>query len=365
MRSVSVLRVLFVVFPLWAMLLTAPAAAVEEAVRLPADVPVITDFPLPDALLLCGEPMPLQDPRAFEMLEREFTISVWDHAQVVMWLKRAGRYFPYIEKELAARGMPDDLKYLAVAESALIDYIRSRAGATGTWQFMSHTAKRNGLRHHGSIDERRSFELSTGAALGHLKDLKEVFGKWNLAMAAYNCGEACVKKAIEEQRTRDYYRLNLPLETERYVFRIAAIKIIMENPERYGYRIPPDRIYQPVAADTVTVTLKVPVNITDFAEGLGTDFKAIKELNPQFLGYYLPRGRHDVRVPAGAGRQVKPLLASLSKSAAKGTGGVYMVRSGDNLTIISQKTGVSIDRLKSLNNLKSSVIHEGQILHLE
>jgi LysM repeat protein len=341
----------------------APASAVDGTIRLPAEMPIISDFPLPETLSLCGEPMPLQDQRVFEMLEREFTISVWDHAQVVMWLKRAGRYFPFIEKELAARGMPDDLKYLAVAESSLIDYIRSRAGATGTWQFMSHTARKNGLRHHGSIDERRSFEISTGAALNHLRDLRETFGQWTLAMAAYNCGEACVRKAIKAQRTQDYYRLNLPRETERYVFRIAAIKIIMENPGRYGYRIPAERIYAPLATDTVKVKLSAPVNITDFAEALGSDFKTIKELNPQFLGYYLPRGGHELRVPSGKGKQVKPLLASLSKAAARSP--VYTVRRGDSLSKIAARTGVSVAQLMSLNNLKSSVIHKGQKLRLK
>ena len=337
--------------------------------QVPGEGLVFTDVPLPDVLFLCGEPMPLQDPRVFEMLERELTISAWDHAQVIMWVKRAGRYFPYIEKKLADMGLPDDLKYLAVAESALIDYIRSRAGATGTWQFMSHTAKSNGLRHQGSIDERRNFEISTGAALQHLKDLKETFGKWTLAMAAYNCGEACVEKAMEKQRIRDYYRLNLPRETERYVFRIAAIKLIMEDPGRYGYRVAPERIYAPLQMDTVTVTLSTPVHMTDFALALDTDFKTIKEFNPQFIGYYFPRGRHEIRVPAGKGEKVKTVLAALSKrtskhKSAKSTGS-YTVRAGDSLSKISKKTGVPMSRIKSLNKIKGSVIHKGQKLRLE
>ncbi len=348
----------------------AVVPAVEpETAPLPAESLEITDFQMPGTLALCGEPMPLEDPRAAELLEREFLISVWDHAQVIMWLKRAGRYFPFIEQELAARGMPDDLKYLAVAESSLIDYVRSRAGATGTWQFMSHTAQRNGLRHDGDIDERRSFVMSTGAALDHLKELRASFGTWALAMAAYNCGEACVQKAIAGQRVRDYYRLNLPVETERYVFRIAAIKIIMQNPGRYGYRVSPERVYKPLSADTVSVTLSVPVHITDLAEALGTDFKAIKELNPQFLGYHLPRGRHDLRLPVGKGRQAEAVLVSLCEGSAgresTPASRFYTVQPGDSLSRVAEKAGIPLDRLKALNNLKGSVIHAGQKLRLE
>ena len=133
------------------------------------------DHPLPDSLNLCGEPVPLENRQVWERLDREFTISVWDRAQVFMWLKRASRYFPYIEKELAEAGMPQDLKYLALAESSLIGYVRSHAGAKGFWQFMTRTARRNGLRKDSMIDERLSFEHSTRAALKYLLHLKELY----------------------------------------------------------------------------------------------------------------------------------------------------------------------------------------------
>ena len=130
-----------------------------------ADYPVFKDFPLPKSLSLCGEPIPLENRNVREMLEREFIISVWDRAQVFLWLKRAGRYFPYIEKKLAEQGRPDDLKYLAVAESALLTHIRSKDGALGQWQLMKPTARRNGLRKNRMLDERLNFERSTAAAL--------------------------------------------------------------------------------------------------------------------------------------------------------------------------------------------------------
>jgi membrane-bound lytic murein transglycosylase D len=370
MRLVEIFLIT-VVGALAAVWLWPPGAAALDAPEIIAPQPavVITDIPIPEALSLCGEAVPLDNAYAAESLDRELVIAAYDYAQVIMWLKRAGRYFPYIEQQLAARGMPDDLKYLAVAESSLIDYVRSRAGATGTWQFMSLTAKKNGLRHHGKIDDRRNFELSTDAALKHLHDLKDTFGKWNLAMAAYNCGEACVESAISQQRVQDYYRLNLPRETERYVFRIAAIKVIMENPGRYGYHIADDRIYRPIPTDTVAVKLTASIHMTDFAQALGTDCKVIKELNPQFIGYHFPMGQQELRVPAGKGKDVARVLASLSRSSAgrRAPAGdaVYTVRAGDSLSKISEKTGVSVDSLKSLNELKGSVIRKGQKLRLE
>jgi peptidoglycan lytic transglycosylase D len=197
----------------------------------------VHDFSLPRTLTLCGEMIPLENPHVWEMLDREFNITVWDRAQVFMYLKRAGRYFPYIEKKLSEAGMPMDLKYIAVAESALLTHSRSRVGAKGMWQFMRLAARSNGLRRDRIVDERLNFEHSTKAAIKYLKYLKRKFNTWPLALAAYNGGETRIRKAIREQKTRDYYRLNLPLETERYVFRIAAIKIVMDNPARYGYHL--------------------------------------------------------------------------------------------------------------------------------
>jgi len=259
--------------------------------------PVVQDFSLPRTLSLCGEMIPLENLQVWEMLDREFNITVWDRAQVFMYLKRAGRYFPYIEKKLSEAGMPIDLKYLAVAESALLTYSRSRKGAKGMWQFMRLAARSNGLRRDRIVDERFNYEHSTKAAIKYLKSLKRKFNTWSLAIAAYNGGETRIRKAIREQKTTDYYRLNLPLETERYIFRIAAIKIVMENPARYGYHLSQERSYRPHKYNIIHVNLKNTIYITDFAEFFGTDFKAIKELNPQFLKSYLPAGKYTVNVP--------------------------------------------------------------------
>ena len=262
-----------------------------------ASFSAVQDFPLPKTLSLCGEMIPLENPHVWEMLDREFNITVWDRAQVFMYLKRAGRYFPYIEKKLSEAGMPMDLKYLAVAESALLTHSRSRKGAKGMWQFMKLAARSNGLRRDNIVDERLNFEHSTKAAIKYLKYLKRKFNTWPLALAAYNGGETRIRKAIREQKTKDYYRLNLPLETERYIFRIAAIKIVMENPVRYGYQLSQERAYRPREYDIIHVNIKKTIYITEFAQFFGTDFKAVKELNPQFLKSYLPAGKYTVNVP--------------------------------------------------------------------
>jgi membrane-bound lytic murein transglycosylase D len=332
-------------------------------------VPVVTDFLLPKTMTLCEEPVPLENRWVWEMLDRELTISAWDRAQVFMWLKRAGRYFPYIEKRLSEAGMPRDLKYLPVAESSLLTHISSTKGAIGPWQFLAGTARRNGLRKDRRMDERRDFELATEAALKYLRRLHETFGTWTLALAAYNCGGARLKKELNEQKVTDYYTLNLPTETERFVYRIAAIKLIMENPGLYGYRVPNEKIYGPVPHDAVKVSVKVPIHLTDLSKALGTNLKAIKDLNPQIIGYYLPEGKYVLKTPQGTGHKVNPNLKELARKAtpppAKVSGNYYVVRPGDNLTRISKKTGVSLSKLKRMNKMDGSLIKVGQKLRIK
>ena len=351
----------------------SPCAEPQEEGRL-----VFNAYPCPKTLTLCGERLPLENPDVFEMLDREFTVMVWDHARVFMLLKRGARYFPVIEKALCDAGMPDDLKYLAVAESSLIPYARSGSGALGHWQFIPETGQSKGLRKDHTVDERMALERSTEAAIVYLRQLKQAFGSWTLAMAAYNCGETRLGKEIREQKVADYYRLNLPRETERYIFRIAAIKLILENPRRYGYILPEDHLYKPLKFDTVTVSIGSPVHITDLAQAIGTDFKVIKELNPELLGYHLPTGRYSIKVPAGSGRNALAALARLNHGdpaaapsansnpapANHSSQGFYKVQPGDTLIRISNVTGVPVERLKALNGIQESHITVGQKLKL-
>jgi membrane-bound lytic murein transglycosylase D len=344
--------------------LPAPASADQG----PATA-VYEELPLPDVLFLCGEPVPLDRRHVREMLDRELTISAWDQAQVFMWLKRAGRYFPHIENRLAEEGLPEDLKYLAVAESALIPHIRSHRGAMGPWQFMPRTARHNGLRKDRRIDERRDFERSTSAALRFLKSLHGMFGNWALAMAAYNCGETRLRKEMKRQRVDGFYQLNLPLETERYIFRIAAIKLILEDPTRYGYRIPANRVYRPIPCDQVEINLPATVPIVEVAGKLGTDFKTIKELNPHILGNNMPSGRYVVKVPQGQGPRLARVLETMCEAYAIGssgdiTGVRYVVQRGDTLIGISRRSGVPVHTIRELNGIQGSLIRVGQNLEL-
>jgi len=256
-------------------------------------------YTFPSPLTLCGEPVPLGDRRVWERMDREFMLHVYEHGQIYLWLKRSKRYFPYIEGRLKEKGMPDDLKYLLVAESSLLPRAMSNKGAAGFWQFIERTGKRFSLQKKTWIDERFDLVKSTEAAINYLKMLYDQFGKWTLAMAAYNCGEDRVKEEINQQGENDYYRLALPQETERYIFRILAAKILLSDPKRYGLDLPEKEIYLPIETDQVTLQLPYSVPLKDIAKACGSYFREIKELNPEIQGYTLPAGVHQIKIPAG------------------------------------------------------------------
>ena len=269
----------------------------------------------PETLTICNEPVPLSDRNVWERMDREFMLNIYDQGQVYLWLKRSNRYFPFIEARLKEKGMPDDLKYLMVAESALRPRALSNKGATGFWQFMEKTGKRFGLQKKLWIDERLDLAKSTEAATNYLKMLYDQFGKWTLAMAAYNCGEDRVKEEIAQQGENDYYRLALPQETERYIFRILTAKVILSDPRRYGFDLPENESYHPVETDSIVLQLPQSIPIRDIAKACGSYFKELKELNPEIQGYTLPAGVHHLKIPAGskslAERQLKDFIKSV------------------------------------------------------
>jgi membrane-bound lytic murein transglycosylase D len=271
-------------------------AAVRGAMPIP-----VHDFP--PSLQLCGEKVPLERLDVWEMMDQSFVLSVYNQEQVILWIKRANRYFPYIEKRLRERKMPDDIKYVAVVESSLRTYAVSSAKATGPWQFMEKTAKRYGLRVDSTIDERLNFERATEAALNYLDELHRLFGNWGLAIAAYNCGEDRVAKSIEMQGVSNYYDADLPLETERYIFRILAAKVILADAERYGYRVSALRVYPVVETDRIEIHSGRDVHINVIARACGTTYKTIREMNPEIKCESLPPGRYSLKVPVGAAKE--------------------------------------------------------------
>jgi hypothetical protein len=256
-------------------------------------------FELPARLEFAGEAVPLGRWDVSERLEREFLLSVGNPAQVVLWLKRSARYFPYIEKELTRAGLPEDLKYVAVIESALLPSAYSHASALGIWQFIASTAKRYGLAVSTGWDERRNPERSTAAALALLRELRQRFSDWPLALAAYNAGEGRIEQALRHQGVTSYYQVSLADETERYVFRALAAKLILSEPGRYGFEVPHEQRYRPYDADVVGIELRERVAVADLARQAGSFYRELKALNPEIVDDWLGKGRYEIRVPKG------------------------------------------------------------------
>jgi hypothetical protein len=325
-------------------------------------VPLL-QFKTPHKLEFCGKHVPLERRDVWERLDKQFLFARNREAQVVMWLKRSRKYFPFIEKRLKHYNLPDDLKYLAVAESDLNQYALSPKGAAGPWQFMRPTGRRFGLEKKRGIDERYSYAKATDAALKYLASLYEQFGQWTLAVAAYNCGEKRVEKEIKEQKTDDFFDLYLPKETEEYLLRIMAIKIILSTPEKYGFVLEEEEFYQPYDVEEVVVTSPGLVHIRLLAEAAGTYYRTIKELNPDLKGYYLPEGQYTLFIPRdGAEGFAERWQSSLSK-ASRGEKSSYRVKQGDSLSKIALKLEISMQDLIEWNNIeKSNLIYPGQTL---
>ncbi|MDR2302463.1 MAG: lytic transglycosylase domain-containing protein [Deltaproteobacteria bacterium] len=262
-----------------------------------------TEYNLPRAVTLCGEALPLDRPSVYERLDKEFQLAVNHQAQVELWRRRAKRYFPLIEKSLREAGLPDDLKYLAVAESDLRPTVSSPAGATGIWQFMPATARHFGLKVNQKEDLRMLPEPLLAIGMRYLSQLRDRFGSWSLAMAAYNSGEARVDQALARERSgADYFQLSLPTETERYVYRIAAIKIVLENASVYGFNDnPPSGLYRPMEFTETSLSFKTPTSWAQLAKERGVDYKTLRLLNPH-LGAMnvLSGGPFIFRLPPGA-----------------------------------------------------------------
>lgn len=314
----------------------------------------------------CDEPVPLDDPAMFEALEKELLLAAWDQPQVLLWLKRANRIFPYIEQELSKRGLPDDLKYIAVVESALRPHVRSHKNAVGYWQFIEPTATYYGLRVDRDIDQRRNLYHSTDAALRYLSDLYNKFGSWALAAAAYNSGEKRVVSEMKLQGVDNFYQLYLPLETQRYIFKIVAAKEVMSNPTKYGYHLTPSELYLPLEVDRVTVESKRALPVAVIAQAARSYYKEIKTLNPEIRGYYLVKGTHSLLLPKGAAKEFHQRLKGEGLQTMRFNEKVYVVKPGDTLIGIAKKLGVPMRTLLAWNNISpKKQIYPGDRLMLK
>jgi membrane-bound lytic murein transglycosylase D len=315
-------------------------------------------------LEFCGEPVPLEVQEVRERIEKELLLSLWHRPQVILWLKRSRRYLPHIEEVLRSQGMPDDLKYVAIAESALRPHARSRKGAVGFWQFINYTGQQYGLVIDRRIDERRNIFASTRAAVRYLSDLYDTFGSWALAAAAYNMGEEGLNAEIVEQGVNNYYRLYLPLETQRYLFRIIAIKLILEDPAKYGFYLAEEDYYPAQSFERVRVQCYKETPIRIIAQAAQTYFKVIKDLNPEIRGHYLPEGSHAILIPKEGSENFQARYRDLLKHwASDQREQIYLVQEGDHLTAIAERFEVPLASLIIWNRLNPKApIHPGDRL---
>lgn len=235
-------------------------------------------FDIPKRMEFAGERVPLNDIDVVERLDREIHINSYWHSSTIFLVKRANRWLPQIGPIMKENGIPEDFKYLAVIESGLTNGVSPR-GATGFWQLMEATARELGLEVNEEVDERYHPLKSTKAACKYLNKAYERFGNWTNVAASYNIGMYGLDSRLEQQEVNSYYNLLLNEETSRYVFRILALKEIMENPSDYGYKIPKKHLYQQEPVRTVTVDTTVN-DLVEFAALHGINYKILKQYNP-------------------------------------------------------------------------------------
>jgi membrane-bound lytic murein transglycosylase D len=357
-------------------------AEVEDLRRqlraLAAGSPTAVSYRLPPKVEFAGQAVPVGRRDVWERLDQEFLFYIGRPGQIMLWLKRMGKFMPLIEQRLEEYGIPDDLKYLAVVESSLRPTAVSSAGAGGLWQFIESTGRRFDMDSNAAVDERMDAVKATDGAMQYLRRLYDLFGDWPLALAGYNAGEQRVLDELQEQRVSSYFDLALPAETERFVYKIVAVKVILTNPARYGIYIDPQEYYQAPAVDVVTVRVNgARLHLRTVAEAAGTHFAMIKQLNPQLRQRYLPRGVHQVLIPKGTADTFaknfqepydpEPLVMSAASQpiSYKPTPSRqeatpvrktihYEVKRGDTLAKIAAKYDASVGELKKWNKLAGS-----------
>jgi membrane-bound lytic murein transglycosylase D len=251
----------------------------EEAIDMEAGTwtPAVS-FDVPDSATFAGEPVPLHIPDVLERFDRELHINTYMHNSTIFILKRAGRWLPQIEAILEKNNIPDDFKYMPLIESALLNDVSPR-GAVGFWQIMKPAGRELGLEITGEVDERYDPIKATHAACKFLKKAHAKFNNWTLAAASYDRGMGGMSRALKNQRVDTYYELFLNDETARYVFRLLAIKEIVENPEKYGFHIDPSHLYRPDTLRYVEVSQTVN-NLVAFSLDQGANYKLLKRFNP-------------------------------------------------------------------------------------
>lgn len=253
---------------------------------------------IPDSLTFAGEKIALTSPDLKERLDKELLVNTYWQSNMLLMIKRANKYFPEIERILEAQGIPEDFKYLAVIESGL-ENVRSPAGAKGFWQLMKNTGKEMGLEINTNVDERYHLELSTVVASKYLKKAKSKLGSWSLAAASYNRGMSGIQSILNTQQVDDYFDLLLGIETSRYVFRMLAVKLIMENPTKFGYFYEDQDLYQTIPVSKYGFDTAIN-NLAEFSKEIDINYKILKIHNPWLLENHLnnkSRKHYEISIP--------------------------------------------------------------------
>jgi membrane-bound lytic murein transglycosylase D len=302
-----------------------------------------------------------------EYVQREIDAYCGSHrALFAEGLTRCGIYLPLIREIVAHEGLPPELAYLPLVESNFKTNARSRAGAGGLWQFMPTTGMRYGLEIDWYVDERNDIEKSTYAAVRHLSNLYNLFGSWELALAAYNAGETTVWRSMLAGYDNDFWTMIstrpasrfLRDETKRYVPRFMAAASIAQEPEKYGFR--------PIVENPLQFEKKViegSVDLEEIAKACGVDLQTIKELNPELKLAYTPYrdGGYELKIPVGTGEKLEVALANMP--VTKGVESFrHRVRRGETLSLIADRYGTSVRDIKLVNNLRSDLIRAGAYL---
>ena len=245
----------------------APKTSTHETYNIKA-------LKLPVNLNFAGESVPIEKVDIRERMDRELLVNTYWQSNGLLLIKRANKYFPLLEPLLKKYGLPDDFKFLALAESGFIDETSS-VGAAGMWHFLKATGKEYGLEINENVDERYNIEKATKVAAAYLKNSRERFNSWTLAAAAYNAGNYGIAKRLKNQQVDNYYDALLPNETERYVFRIIALKEVISNPNKYGFILEEDDLYTLPKTRIIKVDTAIS-NITSFAKKFGITYKEFK-----------------------------------------------------------------------------------------
>lgn len=332
----------------------------------------IFSVPLPDTMSFAGEKVPMNHYGIRENLEQEMLVNTYWQSQTLLMLKRAHRYFPVIEQILKKNGVPEDFKYLALAESGF-SYKVSGVGASGFWQFMKSTGEAYGLEISKDVDERYNLEKSTEAACKYFKEAYAEFHSWTLVAASYNMGLGGVARELDKQRQNNYYDLELNSETARYVYRILALKALIGSPKQYGFYLKNSELYNQLPTVIVPIDSTI-TDLADYAIAKGINYRILKMLNPWLLTDKLPdadRKIYAISIPVknvpfldlgeyvtftdstSVTAKAADTLAKIEKGhdSTKVNMTVHIIKPGEDIHSIAKEYNVSVEKLCAWNSI--------------